>query len=52
MPDLSWMEKLIISGEVTIDYVDIGLSCKAFFVFGILHPFIHLIQVAESPNVE
>ena len=26
IPDLSWMEKFIIGGEIIIDYVDIGLS--------------------------
>jgi len=42
------MEKLIIGGEKTIDYVDIGLSCK-IFVFGVLHSFFHLSQIAERP---
>jgi len=37
MPDLSWMEKLIISGEIIINYVNISLSCNAFFVLGMLH---------------
>ena len=36
MSDLSWIEKLIIGGEITIDYVDIDLSCKAFFVRSML----------------
>jgi len=48
MLDLIWMEKLIISEKITIDYVDIGLSCMVF-VLGMLHPFIHLSQIAESP---
>ena len=47
MPDLSWMEKPIIGGEATNDYVDIGISCKAF-VLGMLHPFIHLSLIAVS----
>ena len=47
MRDLSRMEKLIIGGEVTIDFVNIGLSCKTF-VLGMLHPFIPLNQIAES----
>ena len=47
--DLSWMEKLIIGGETTINYVDIGLSCRAFFVLGMLHTFIHLSQIVENP---
>jgi len=49
MPDLSWMEKLIIGGRIIIEYVNIGLSCKAFFVLGMLHPFVHLSQIAENP---
>ena len=49
MLDLSWMEKLIIGGEITIDYVDIGLSCKISFILGMLHSFIHLSQIAENP---
>jgi len=43
------MEKLIIGEKITIDYVNIGLSYKAFFVLGMLHSFIHLSQIAESP---
>jgi len=46
--DLSWMEKLIIGGEIIINYIDIGLSCKAFFVLGMLHPFTHLSPIAVS----
>ena len=51
MSDLSWMKKLIIGGEMIIDYVDIGLSCKTFFVLGMLHPFINLSQIAESQKL-
>jgi len=43
------MEKLIIDGERNIDYVDIGLSHKAFFILGMLHPFILLSLIALSP---
>ena len=49
MPDLSWMEKLIIDGEITIDSVDSGLSYRAFFVLNILHLFIHVSPIAVIP---
>ena len=42
------MEKFIIGGE-NYNYVDIDLSCKASFVIDMLHQFIHLSQIAESP---
>jgi len=47
MSDLSWMEKLIIGEQITIGYVNIGLSYKAFVILGMLYPFIHLSQIAE-----
>ena len=49
MSYLSWMEKLIIGGEIIIDYVNISLSCKAFFILNMLQPFIHLSLIAVSP---
>ena len=36
MPDLNLTVKLIIGGEITINYADIGLSCMTFFVLGML----------------
>jgi len=37
---LDWMEKLIISGKIIIDYVDLGFYCKIFFVLGMFRTFI------------
>jgi len=37
IPDLSWMEKLIIGGKTTIGDVDLDFSCKVFFVLGMFH---------------
>jgi len=33
------LEKFIGGGKTTIVYVDIGLSCKIYFILGVLHPF-------------
>jgi len=47
MPDLGWMEKLTIGEKTTIDYVDLGFSCKVFFMLGMLCAFIQYL----SPNL-
>ena len=52
MSNLSWMEKLIIGGEITIDYVDIDLSCKAFFVLSYAPPIYSSEPDCRKPNVE
>jgi len=44
MSGLSWIEKLSIGGKTTINYVDIGFACKAFFVLGMLHIFIQYLS--------
>jgi len=40
MPNLSWMEKLIIGRKITTDCVDIGFASKVFFVLSMLRTFI------------
>ena len=52
MPDLSWMEKLIIGGEIIIDYVDIGLSCKTFFCTRYAPPVHSSESDCREPNFE
>jgi len=43
------MEKLIGGEQKIIDYVDVGLSYRIFFVLGMLHTFfMHLRQIVKK----
>ena len=52
MPDLGWMEKLIIGGKTTINYVNLDFFCKVFFMFGMLRTFVQYLSpsLSKSPS--
>jgi len=51
MSDLSWIEKLIIGEKITIYYVDIGLSWKAFSC-SVCSTYFSSKSAWREPNVE
>lgn len=43
-PNLCQLKNLLIGQKTTINYVDIGFSCKVFFVLGMLNTFFQFLD--------
>jgi len=52
MPKECWMKKLTGGGKTVIVLVDVGLSCKTYFVLGMLHTFSSLISRGSRGYLE